>query len=85
MRLPGSDIRIFTPTMHRYVRLAIKGALCSEKSLPREPMPGVSASRARTSGRLVHHGELAPHGPAEFALSYDPPLREYLHLQQRPP
>ncbi|MEK0098819.1 hypothetical protein ACFC18_52450 [Streptomyces sp. NPDC056121] len=45
----------------------------------------MSASRARTGGSPVYQGELAPHSPAEFALFYDTPLREHLHLQQRPP
>lgn len=47
MRLPGSDICMFTSSMHRYVRLAAKGTSCNEKPFSREPAPGVSASRAR--------------------------------------
>ena len=75
MRLPGSDAFMFTPAIHRYVRLAIKGALCSEKSLKREPTRACRR-HARVRVAPVHQGDLAPHDLAEFALPYPPPLCE---------
>ncbi|GAA1285177.1 hypothetical protein GCM10009646_86230 [Streptomyces aureus] len=72
MRLPGSDAFMFTPAIHRYVRLAIKGALCSEKSLKREPTRAYRR-HARIRVAPLHQGDLAPHDLAEFALPYPHP------------